>query len=192
MGATYFTNLVYWCTKAMPLLYLKLYLRCKMMIMQHFSHYMSNYYIMSCYYIMSGINKALNVISYYILHKALITLCIRDFITLWANSYIMNFYYIKMITSWAVITLLAIITLLVATRPQVTSTLKSTTWQLKPVQTYLESGCYVSKKSDSHYFFRFDPLMISGSHIFFLLRELIFVGVCTNLENSQWISPALQ
>ena len=39
-------------------------------IMQHFSHYMSYYYIMSCYYIVSSINKALNVISYYI-----ITLC---------------------------------------------------------------------------------------------------------------------
>ena len=42
------------------------------MKMQHFSYYMSYYYIMSCYYIMSSINKAINVMSYYI-----ITLCAK-------------------------------------------------------------------------------------------------------------------
>ena len=42
------------------------------MIMQHFSHYMCYYYIMNCYNIMSGINKVLNVISYYS-----ITLCAK-------------------------------------------------------------------------------------------------------------------
>ena len=48
--------------------------------MQHFSHYMSYYYIMSYNYIISGISKALNVLSYDILtlSKALITLCVRD------------------------------------------------------------------------------------------------------------------
>ena len=52
------------------------------MITQHFAHYMSYYNIMSCYYSISSINKALNVISYYIMHKALITLRVLDFITL--------------------------------------------------------------------------------------------------------------
>ena len=53
--------------------------------------------------------------------KALITLCVRDFITLWADYDIMNFYNIWIITLWAVITLLAIITLVATmtnTRPQ--------------------------------------------------------------------------
>ena len=45
-----------------------------MTIMQHFSNYMSYCYIVS------GINKAPNVISYYIMRKVLINLCIRDFI----------------------------------------------------------------------------------------------------------------
>ena len=36
------------------------------------------------------------------MRKALITLCVRDFITLWADYYIMNFYYIEIITLWAV------------------------------------------------------------------------------------------
>ena len=44
----------------------------QMMIIQHFFHNMSYYYIMSCYYIMSDISKANNVISYYI-----ITLCAK-------------------------------------------------------------------------------------------------------------------
>ena len=44
----------------------------RIMIMQHFSHYMCYYYIMNCHNIMSGINKVLNVISYYI-----ITLCAK-------------------------------------------------------------------------------------------------------------------
>ena len=50
-----------------------------MMIMQHFSHYLSYYYIMSCYYIMSGINKALNVISYYIITYCANYICILHY-----------------------------------------------------------------------------------------------------------------
>ena len=38
------------------------------------------------------------------MRKALITLCIRDFITLWANYYIVNFCHIEIITLWAIIT----------------------------------------------------------------------------------------
>ena len=42
----------------------------KVMIMQHFSHYMCYYYIMSCYYIIGNIKKALNVICFSLLHYA--------------------------------------------------------------------------------------------------------------------------
>ena len=60
------------------------------MIMQHFLLNMNYYYIMSCYYIMSRISKANNVIIYDIMRKA-IYLMLQDFITLWADYYIMNF-----------------------------------------------------------------------------------------------------
>ena len=65
------------------LLYLQLYLRCKMMIMQHFSHYMSCYYFMSCCYIMSDINKALNVITLQLHYAPGILLHYEPIITFW-------------------------------------------------------------------------------------------------------------